>query len=184
MDFEPKHYYRAAQERLEQARELYRRDERAGRRVNLHPISLYVAGVGVEGMLRAYITRKTKTREGGGQRSQRIESRHNISRLYEESEMWRVKAEIARIRRLTEGDIDQIKRELDAAVNRVVRLWRNNYRYASEERLRSFLFEIGEHKGIKGDILKENLRRLIESAATIIDKGTLLWSDIQTSPRN
>ena len=56
-------------------------------------------------------------------------------------------------------------------------LWSNDYRYASEDRLRTHLKkDIRLRSGIKGDILKAQARRLIAAARKFIDKGSLRWT--------
>ncbi len=44
---------------------------------------------------------------------------------------------------------------LQLAVNEIFKLWANNYRFASEERLNSHLKRITGYQKIKGDYLKE-----------------------------
>jgi hypothetical protein len=75
----------------------------------------------------------------------------------------------------SEGEIDAHLRALQTALNQVVRLWANNYRFASEERLRSHLKRVTGYKRIGGDYLKEQARRLLDSAQRFIDKGVLQW---------
>jgi hypothetical protein len=60
-------------------------------------------------------------------------------------------------------------------VNDIIQVWSNNYRFASEERLRSHLKEITGYQKIKGDYLKEQARRFLNSAQRFIDKGVVLW---------
>jgi len=54
-------------------------------------------------------------------------------------------------------------------------MWANNYRFASEERLRSHLKRITSYQKVKGDYLKEQSRRFLNTAQTFIDKGVVLW---------
>jgi len=67
---------------------------------------MYVAGVAVECMLRAFITR----------RSAEFEGRHDIARLYRASGIWRVDPAAMRANRPSEARIDEYKIELDAAI--------------------------------------------------------------------
>lgn len=61
------------------------------------------------------------------------------------------------------------------AVNDVAKLWKNNYRFASEERLRSHLKRLSGYRRIKGDYLKVVTRQFLDSAQKFIDKGAFLW---------
>lgn len=53
--------------------------------------------------------------------------------------------------------------------------WRNNHRYRSVEALRRFLKGLKFDRGIKGDYVKENARRMLSSATTIVKLGADLW---------
>jgi hypothetical protein len=64
---------------------------------------------------------------------------------------------------------------LQVDVNEIVKLWANNYRYASEERLRSHLKQITSDRRIKGDYLREQARRFLSSAQNFINKRVILW---------
>jgi hypothetical protein len=172
VEIDPIDYYRAAIERLEQAQNLYRRDSTGERTVNHHALAYYTAGVAVECLLRAFITRRTREFEG----------RHNLDLLFQQSGLLGFDPGSTRLAHLSDAEVQAIKRDLGGAVGRVNRVWNNALRYASEERLRSHLYGLGLHQGIKGDILKENLRRLLEAARRIIDRGIILWEALPNSP--
>ncbi|HEX5443212.1 MAG TPA: hypothetical protein VFW87_05260, partial [Pirellulales bacterium] len=70
-----------------------------------------------------------------------FDERHNLLRLFSASGILRVNRDELRAKRWTEAEIDSHLRTLQLAVNDIVRLWANNYRFASEERLRSHLKE-------------------------------------------
>ena len=74
-----------------------------------------------------------------------------------------------------DDQIDEHLRSLQVAVNEIYRLWANNYRFASEERLRSHLKKITRYQSIKGEYLKEQARRFLSSAQTFVDKGVVQW---------
>ncbi len=61
------------------------------------------------------------------------------------------------------------------AVNEIYKLWANNYRFASEERLRSHLKRITGYQKIKGNYLKEQTRQFLSSAQKFIDKRVVQW---------
>jgi HEPN domain-containing protein len=168
MIFEPRHYYRAALERIEQARELYRQDHR----VNHHTLAFYAAGLAVECMLRAFLTRHSREFEG----------RHDLIKLFEESGILDLDPSSPGLSKLSDEELESIKKDLGVAVARVNRLWRNNVRFASGSYLKSYLHELGLDRGIKGDVVKENLRRLLEACNLILNRGVILWEASPTSP--
>lgn len=171
MNFEPKDYYRAALERMEQARSLFRRG--LDLPVNMHPLAMGAAGVAVECLLRAFITRRNREFDG----------RHDLTRLYEQSGLWNLEPDVAKRRGLPEIQLTRYKREVDAAINTVHRLWQNNFRYADERRLRSHLHTIDSTWRGRGDILAEKLRDILNAAGKIIERGTVLWESDPTSPK-
>ena len=75
----------------------------------------------------------------------------------------------------TDARIDERLRTLQVAVNEIYRLWANNYRFASEERLRVHLKKFSGYQKIKGNYLKEQARRFLNSAQKFIDKGVVQW---------
>jgi hypothetical protein len=158
MDLRPEHYSQASIERIEQARDLHKR---AGR----YALAMSTAGVAAECMLRAFLARRSPAFEG----------RHDVVLLFEASRMWRVDPDKAAAEGLDDHQLSAYRQDLGAAVQTVRRLWLNNYRYASEDRLRKHLHRAGLHEGIKGDFVKENARRLIEAVGVIVSRGTVLW---------
>jgi HEPN domain-containing protein len=161
MLFEPNDYYQASLERLQQARDYYHRDTRLELTTNHHPLAFYLCGVAVECMLRAFITLRTKEFDG----------RHDLEILLNESEL----LDQPSVPGLDQENLERLKKELGGAVGFLNRLWNNSLRYASEARIRSSLHERGFDRKIKGDPLKENLRKLLESSSRIIDRGVILW---------
>ena len=161
MDFKPNDYYQAAWERIKQAQDVYRRDTKLEFRASHHPIAYYHCGVAVECMLRAFITLKTKEFDG----------RHDLVLLLNESGL----LGLNRVQGLDDKSLGRLRIELGGAVQSINRLWNNSLRYASEARIRSYLHELGLDRRIKGDPLKENLRRLLESSIKVIDRGVMLW---------
>ena len=104
-----------------------------------------------------------------------FDERHDLLRLFAASGILRVDREKMRARNVTEEQIDEHLRTLQIAGNEVFRLWSNQFRFASEGRLRSHLKQITGHRRIKGDYLKEQARRFVVSAQRFIDKGVMLW---------
>ena len=144
--FRPEHYFDAAIERMAQARLLYQQRD-------CHALAMYVAGVAVECMLRAFKGKRTKT----------LDERHDLERLFKASG-------------LVHSDRGPLPRNLPAAIAATCRLWSNDYRYASEDRLRSFLKKDAALRSrIKGDILKALALQLMQSAQTVVDRDEELW---------
>jgi hypothetical protein len=158
VDFPPEHYFQTATQRMRRAQHLYH-DGRS------YALAIYVGGVAVECLLRAF----------KGRVDPMFDEKHNLLRLFAASGILRIDRDKLRAMQWTDAEIDGHLRALRVAVNEVFRLWANNYRFASEERLRSHLKEITGYQRIKGDYLKEQARRFLSSAQTFIDKGVLQW---------
>jgi hypothetical protein len=157
--FRPEHYYRAALERMAQSVSLYTRDES-------YSLCMYVAGLAVECLLRAFRLLHDPTFDEG----------HDIQRLYKASGIHRVNRASLAFRGFTEEEIDDYLWNIRSAVNDVALLWANDYRFASEERLRTHLKKNVElRRGVRGEILKACALRLVNAAQTIVNKGSALW---------
>jgi hypothetical protein len=154
----PEHYYRAALERIKQARYLYREG-------SSYALAMYVAGVAVESMLRAFRAKIIPE----------FESRHDVLSLFAESGMLRVGEVRLRAEGWSESDITNHVKALRIAVNAVYVLWHNNYRYASEERLLAHLKRVKLYRGVKGDLLKAKALQLLNAANVFIARGILQW---------
>jgi HEPN domain-containing protein len=158
MDFSSDHYFDASLERMTQARELYGRD-------NCYALTMYVSGVAVESMLRAFMLKK-KTE---------FDSRHDLKLLLDESGILGLDPAILEGKGLSAAEVAEYKRRLETAVDNAAPLWHNNYRYASEARLLSHLKRKKLYRKVKGDVLKANALKLLIAARNVIDMGTLLW---------
>jgi len=157
MKFRAEEYYQASLERMRQARKLC--DDRDN---DNYALAMYCSGVAVECLLRAF--------------DPVFDGRHDLAKLLKACNFLRVHDEYMSRRGKSDEEIQKMGRELRAAMNEVVLLWRNNLRYASEAKLRSFLKEVKRLQGIKGDALKKNTLDLVQASQTMIDRGTLLWS--------
>ena len=151
--FKPEHYYRAALERMRQAQILYRQD-------SCFTLAMYVAGVAIECLLRAF----------KGRRDPSFDEKHDLLRLFKASG----------ILRKSTGEsydlADPTPRLLLKWINEIVVLWSNDYRFASEERLRSHLRKnVAFRRITKGDLLKASARQLIEACQKFMDRGVFLW---------
>jgi hypothetical protein len=148
MDFPPEHYFQTATQRMRQAQYLYQEGASFA-------LAIYIGGVAVESLLRAFKGRREPT----------FDEKHDLLRLFAASGMLRVDPDKLRAKQWTDSQIDQHLRTLQVAVNEIFRVWANNYRFASEQRLRSHLKEITRYQKIKGEYLKEQARRFLSSAA-------------------
>jgi len=158
MDFPPEHYFQTATQRMRQAQHLYQEG-------TSFALAIYVGGVAVECLLRAFKGRRDPT----------FDEKHDLLRLFAASGILRVDRSKLRAKQWTDAEIDGHLRMLQVAVNEIFRLWANNYRFASEERLRSHLKKITGYQKIKGDYLKEQARQFLSSAQKFIDKGVVQW---------
>lgn len=158
MQFTAEHYYRAACERIVEAGVLYDKQR--------HGLSMYVAGLSVECLLRAFRFRKDPV----------FDSRHDLRILFRESGILRLHEH-----RLEQQGYDlertlQTMAEFRAAHDTVVRFWRNDGRFAAEAHLRGWLNAIGAYHGVRGDVLKASARRLLTAAQTIVNTGVFVWT--------
>jgi HEPN domain-containing protein len=147
MRIEATDYVEAANERLAEANLLHEKAHYA--------LAMYVAGVAVESLLRAYIFRLEP----------KLEAAHNLRMLFTAS----------RIHALTtQVEHDQI----GSAISDLFKRWRNDLRYTSNDRLRRHLKKDKLDRGVRGDFLKENCRIAIEAANTIIKIGAPKWKPL------
>lgn len=109
-------------------------------------------GVATECMLRAYRTR----------RDPEFDSRHDLRDLLKASG-------------IAEFIPDHHQAEFAENLGQVWSRWKNDYRYASEERLRSEFKSLRFHRGVDGDFLSYNSRIVLDSALSIINIGALKW---------
>jgi hypothetical protein len=158
MEFPPDHYFQTATQRMRQARNLFEDG-------SSYALAIYVGGVAVECLLRAFKGRRDPT----------LDEKHNLLRLFRASGMLRLDREKLRALGWTDARIDEHMRALQVAVNEIYKLWANNYRFASEERLRSHLKKSTRFRKIKGDCLKELARQFLNSAQKFVDKGVMQW---------
>jgi hypothetical protein len=159
MDFTADHYFQASVERMSQAQHLYR----VGK--GHYALAMYVAGLAVECLLRAYMVK----------RKREFESRHDLLLLFKESGIIDVGADILKAKGLTDEQIEEHQKVLSSSVNQVFVLWRNNYRFASEARLLTFLKKMKLYRKEKGDLLKAKANDLLKAAQQFISKGILQW---------
>ena len=120
--------------------------------------AIYLAGVAVECMLRAYRVRIDP----------QFDARHDLPQLLTASG-------------LQDYVPEKRRAEVAAALGDVWSRWKNDYRYASDDRVLRDLRDKGLTMGIKGDQqgqLKENSRRVLEKALELVGLGAARWKNI------
>ena len=115
--------------------------------------SHYLCGLSVECILRAYRFRSDS----------RFDARHDLNALFKISGL--------------EVTFPQSQRsELEGYFAYIAKVWNNNHRFFSDEALRSHLKRMGLYYEIKrGDLLKENSRRMVAAASRIVGLGVKRW---------
>jgi HEPN domain-containing protein len=137
-------YLEASAFRIETARRLHR--------IGRYSAAIYFAGISIECLLRAFITR----------RDPQFDQRHDLRELYK-------KAPLQELIHPTD------RRKADAWLGDVWMRWKNNYRFASDDRMRTEFRKLRHNRGIKGDFLKENSRIVVESAYQLRTLGEKRW---------
>ncbi len=138
-------YYTAARERIKEARFLHES--------RYYTLAMYVSGLAVECMLRAFRLLKDQT----------FDERHDLWQLWKHADLADVQSEF-------------YDEKIHSLLLIVTSLWQNNYRFRSATELRAHLKKIGSARGIKGDFLKFNSKRLYEAANEIVELGGRQWN--------
>lgn len=117
--------------------------------------SLYCAGVAVECMLRAYITKRTSE----------FSSKHNLENLYLDSQI------------ATFLNVEE-KEKLTIAIKKINKIWRNDLRYTSEKKMTRLIvskFNLQKLDDIKREVMKDINKNGNKGIKTYIDA---YYSDI------
>ncbi|HEX5242268.1 MAG TPA: hypothetical protein VFW23_03320 [Tepidisphaeraceae bacterium] len=117
-------------------------------------LAIYLAGVAVESMFRAY----------RGRFDPEFSSRHDLYELAKES-------------RFASHVPDSLFAKYAADLGVVAARWSNSHRYRSEIALRKYIKRVKLDRGVKGDALKENARRIINSAFELVTLGAQIWKN-------
>jgi hypothetical protein len=160
MKFLPEHYLEAATERIEQAEAVFR--------IRHYSLAIDTAGRAVECIRRPYFFKKHGS-------AAKLEAAHDIEKLFRASNLQQVALEARQDRGESEAEIGRFVRRIGVNLGTIVQIWSNDHRYASQGRLRAELRRRGLHRGVKGDFLKYNAQRLIETARRIVDEGVERW---------
>ncbi|MBC5772625.1 hypothetical protein H8S95_01005 [Pontibacter sp. KCTC 32443] len=117
--------------------------------------SVYTAGVSIECMFRAYITKYTKE----------FDAKHDLEKLFIKSLLG------------SKFDIKQ-KEQLTIAVKKANQIWANDMRYASEKRMKRLI----AHKNIRAGLhdvnkyIERYFKEIFEATDLIIAKGHEKWT--------
>jgi hypothetical protein len=158
MKFPAEQYFETSLERMAQARLLHKQG-------TAYSLAIYVGGVAVECLLRAFKARHTAE----------FDERHDLLKLFSASRMLQVDRVLMRSHGWTDADTDAHLRSLQLALADIYQVWNNGYRFASERQLRLHLKKQPNHQTIKGDALKEVSRRFLTAAQYFVDLGITLW---------
>lgn len=109
MNFTGEEYFRAAIDRMRQAREIH--DNGKG-----YALAMYCSGLAVECMLRAFRWQEDPSFEG----------RHDLRDLFKASRLLRIDEDQARSQGTSEEEITQSATKLRAAISEIAILWHNN----------------------------------------------------------
>jgi hypothetical protein len=159
MQFTADEYFRAASERMRQAREIHDFGKN-------YALAIYCGGLAVECILRAFRWQKDVSFEG----------RHDLEELFKASGFLEVHEERLRKKRLPVEEIERSSAEILNATKVVSTLWHNNLRFASETSLRTHLNRLGRLRGIRGDALKKNSTDFLLAATIIVENGVKAWN--------
>ena len=162
MKFDADQYFRAATERMKQARLLYRQ-----RDSDCYALAMYMAGVAVECLLRAFKNLHTDD----------LDERHDLQQLFRGSKMLDSNEKFMTDRHLSDRVLRSAQ-EIRACMNEICVLWANDYRYASESRLKSELAS-RRLRGMKGDVLKASANRLVNAGERLVEQGAIIWASLR-----
>lgn len=110
--------------------------------------AIYLAGVAIECLLRSFILRTEPQFDGC----------HDLSELYKKAQ-------------LEDLVHDEDRQRAAVWLGDVWARWKNNYRYASDSRLRTEFRRLAHNRGIQGDFLKENSRIVVDAALELRTLG-------------
>jgi len=146
MKISPEHYRDSARARAITARILLNH----GR----YSAAIYFSGACVESILRAYITRENPE----------FDEKHDLVKLYNASQIEKY---------ITNP---KSRRKINVCLGNVWDRWKNSYRYADDDRLRSEFKRLKFYVGVQGDLLKFNSSLCVDSALEIQTIGELRWN--------
>lgn len=120
-----------------------------------YPFAMYASGLAVECLLRAFRLLKDSS----------FDERHDLWQLWK-------KTALANVRRETSYE------RIHTLLAYINARWRNSYRFAGVDEVRSVLRKFDLARGIKGDFLKYNSKKLYEVARELVQLGDLQWKQL------
>jgi len=143
-------YREASLEHIKAAPELWEAEQ--------YVLANYVAGLAVECMLRAYVTRLHPERWA--------EAHHDLRLWYRDARFDLI--------------VPDTKREaIGAARSDIQTHWNNRQRYSSSSLLKAELKRMKLDRGVKGNFLKELTRNTLDAAVEIVLLGEAQWKNSQ-----
>lgn len=117
-----------------------------------YSLSLYAGGLAIESLLRAYRTL----------RDTEFDERHDLPLL------------------LAECSIEEFVKpfeysEISSLVLKVFIRWKNDFRFALEDRLQRHFKKLHLDRGIRGNFIKANCRLVVDAADRILKIGVTKW---------
>lgn len=117
-----------------------------------YALTIYVSGVAAECMFRAFRAVKGLP----------FRSDHALKSLSDEADFPSLVPTGSRPR-------------FDTALGELIVVWRNSHRFRSNDAMRRFLKRLKLDRGVRGDFLKENARRVSSSAIELMGLGARRW---------
>jgi hypothetical protein len=146
-------YYRAAIGRYAEATYLHQYGQTLGEDTQYYVLAVLLGGLAAECMFRAFDRRENPTGE--------FDSNHSI-------EYWSRKSPLL-------PDDPLVYTEYAKTLNRINSRWRNNHRYRDEKNMERWLRKEGFDRVVKGFIVKENCRVLLNAVGVVIKAGRGRW---------
>ncbi len=116
------------------------------------PLAMYASGLAVECLLRAFRVLRDPT----------FDARHDLVLLWKQTALGDVRRET------TYKQIHDLLAEIN-------KRWQNSYRFASNDEVRSSLKKSRQDRGVKGDLVKYNSKKLYEAAKNFLKIGEQQW---------
>jgi len=138
-------YFKAASEYLAALRKLYENKE--------YVLTHYVSGLAIECLFFAFKFRSDLNAT--------LDERHDLIELAHNSGFFDL--------------VPEKFKELNAALMLISVRWKNSHRYRSTKALRRYIVDEGLHRRIKGDVVKENSRIIMDAALVLFTHGAKQW---------
>jgi len=121
-----------------------------------YSFAMYASGLAVECLLRAFRVLSDPS----------FDARHDLWLLWKKTPLSKVRYK-------------KSSKRIFALMGEVSVRWQNSYRFVSHDEICSLLKKSGRDRGIQGDFLKYNSKKLYEAAREIVQLGGLQWSQLK-----